>query len=321
MGFQFLNQHSSIFHGANPLDVSDYVDQHVGSHGLSLSKTRGQGASLCHRKAGSIDLCRLSYGTRARVVSDCLGDIYHLQFILGGQCQYQLRRQTLSLEAGHILVINPDEPIDLTYSEDCEKFIVRVPSQMFNDACAEHRWFKPNELVKFNQTPYRFEELQSLLQLLSLLCEEAESNLSTPQMLQHYNRVVTSKLMTMLKHNVTLSAPSSYTVCFDRLLQYIDDNIKHNITAEDLARFSRQSERSLYLMFEKNVKTSPKNFIRHRKLEKVHEALIDPSAKIANVTAIALDYGFTHLGRFSEAYKSTFGVLPSESFKSRLGRH
>ncbi|HSG24075.1 MAG TPA: helix-turn-helix domain-containing protein, partial [Azonexus sp.] len=39
-----------------------------------------------------------------------------------------------------------------------------------------------------------------------------------------------------------------------------------------------------------------------------------------NVTAVALDYGFSHLGRFSELYKSTFGMLPSEALKERQAR-
>jgi transcriptional regulator GlxA family with amidase domain len=38
---------------------------------------------------------------------------------------------------------------------------------------------------------------------------------------------------------------------------------------------------------------------------------------VRSVTAVALDYGFTHLGRFSECYKATFGILPSDSLKRR----
>lgn len=317
MPLNFLKQQSSVFDGVNPFEVSDYVNRHVGSHALRLSNSGNSSASLNHRKAGSLDLCRLSYGAKARVVSEGLPDIYHVQFILRGHCSYSLYRDSISLPAGHVLLINPEEPIDLTYSEDCEKFIVRVPSTLFNEACIEHRWFKPNESVKFNQTPYKFEEIDSLLYLLKLLCEESESGAATPQMLQHYNRVVASKLMTMFKHNVPLETPSLHSISFERLVQYIDDNIKRDISAEELATYSHLSLRSLYLLFEKNAKMTPMNFIRQKKLERVYATLIDPSSRMANVTAVALEYGFTHLGRFSEFYKATFGMLPSESLKKR----
>jgi AraC-like DNA-binding protein len=319
MSLNFLKQESSVFAGVDPFAVSDYVNQHVGSHALSLSHNASANASLKHRKAGSLDLCRLSYGAQARVVSEGLPDIYHVQFILRGNCSYALYRDSVSLSAGHVLLINPDEPIDLTYSEDCEKFIVRVPSTLFNEACIEHRWFQPNESIKFNQSPYKFEEIDSLIYLLKLLCEEAESGSATPQMLQHYNRVVASKLMTMFRHNVPLETPTLQSVSFERLEQYIEDNIKRDISAEELAAYSHLSLRSLYLLFEKNAKTTPKNFIRQKKLEKVYITLMDPSSRMANVTAVALEYGFTHLGRFSEFYRATFGMLPSESLKARQG--
>ncbi|WP_374475409.1 AraC family transcriptional regulator [Zoogloea sp.] len=315
----FLNDSSRIFSGANPFEVSDFVNRHVGSHELRMSRHHDSSASLQHRKVGALNLCRLSYGTQARIVSEGLPDIYHVQFILRGHCRYELWRDSLSLPAGHVLVINPDDPVDLTYSEDCEKFIVKIPTGMLNDACEEHRWFKPNERIKFNQVPYKFAELDSLIQLLTIVCQEAESGLATPQMLQHYNRVVSGKLMTMLKHNVCMETPAAHSVCFDRLVQYIDERIKDNLTAESLAAYSRMSLRSLYLLFERHARTTPKNYIRQKKLERVHSTLMDTTQNIHNVTAIALDYGFTHLGRFSELYKSTFGMLPSESLRRHRG--
>ena len=57
-----------------------------------------------------------------------------------------------------------------------------------------------------------------------------------------------------------------------------------------------------------------------KKLERVYSTLMDPVQNIQNITAIALDYGFTHLGRFSEIYKATYGVLPSESLRQRQSR-
>ncbi|MDY0046363.1 MAG: AraC family transcriptional regulator [Thauera propionica] len=317
MPLQFLNGASSVFAAANPFEVSEYVRANVGSHSLRLSNAGDASASLSHRRAGMLDLCRLSYGAQARILSEGLGDIYHAQFILRGHCRYTLPDTTLDLSAGHVLVINPDEPLDLTYSDDCEKFILRIPSPMLDDACAEHRWFKPNERIKFSQVPHKFEDIDSLLILLRLLCEEAESDMATPQMLQHYNRVVTTKLMVMLKHNVSMVTPTQHAPSFERLVNYIDRNIKLELTAEQLAQYAGLSLRSLYMLFEKNAKTTPKNFVRQKKLEQVHAILSNPAQCCPNVTAVALEYGFTHLGRFSELYKSTYGVLPSQSIRCR----
>src|SRR5690606_1897185 len=112
-------------------------------------------------------------------------------------------------------------------------------------------------------------------------------------------------------------APSRHAPSFERLVNYIERNIKLELGADELAQYAGLSLRSLYLLFEKNVKTTPKNFVRQKKLEKVHSILNDPAQACPNVTAVALEYGFSHLGRFSELYKSTYGVLPSQSFRCR----
>lgn len=320
MCFHFLNEKSTIFQSANPFAVSEYVNEHVGSHDLRLRQGDNASATLAHRKFGNMDLCRLTYGRQARVISDGLGDIYHLQFILQGQCRYEMHRESACIPAGHLLVINPDDPIDLTYSEDCEKFILRLPTNLLQEACVENRWLKPQEGIRFQSIPYRFQELESLLYLLTLICQEAESGLISPQLLGHYNRVIATKLMTMLRHNVSLDAPSLTGVSFERLVQYIEENIKRDLCVDELARQARMSTRSLYLLFEKHAKTTPKNFIRQKKLEAVYNALMDPACRFANITALALDYGFTHLGRFAENYRETFGVLPSDSLKERHNR-
>lgn len=317
MNFSLLKNSSTVFSAANPFEVSEYVNTHVGNHGLSLAEKSGTTASLSHRKVGGLDLCRISYGTRAHVLSEGLPDMYHVQFILNGHCRYDIGREELNLSAGQVMLINPEDPIDLTYSEDCEKFIVRVAAKLFDEACVEHRWFKPNERVKFSPVPYKFDELNGLLTLLQLVCEEAESANTTPQLLQHYSRVVTSKLMAVLKHNVSLTQPCLHNICFERVVKYIDDNIKRDISPEDLAQFAKLSLRSLYTLFEKNANTTPKNFVRQKKLEHVYATLMNPACNVANVTAVALDYGFSHLGRFSEFYKSAFGMLPSETLKAR----
>ena len=36
---------------------------------------------------------------------------------------------------------------------------------------------------------------------------------------------------------------------------------------------------------------------------------VDPASRVANVTAVALEFGFTHLGRFAELHRQTFEPL------------
>ena len=113
---------------------------------------------------------------------------------------------------------------------------------------------------------------------------------------------------------VSLAAPMA---CFERIDDYIGRNLRQDIDIEELARQAKMSLRSLYALFERHASATPRQYIRQRKLERIHACLADPSCNVRSVTELALDYGFLHLGRFSESYRQQFGELPSETLKRR----
>lgn len=313
----FLDGRSLVYTGEAPRKVSDYVNRHVGAHGLTLAESRGRaGATLLHCSAGRLDLCQLSYGATARIVSDGLPDIYHVQFILRGRCHYEVDRRILTLDSGQIVLINPNEPIDLTYSADCEKFILKVPRSMFEAACVEHGARRAE--LRFNPTvPYHFDSVDGFLQLIRLVCQEAESHQATAPMLMHYGRLITAKLITLFEHNVPLDVHGADRDPFSRLEAFIDHHLRDDVSPERLAREANLSVRALYQLFDRRAGTSPGQFVRRRRLEQVYLALSTADPAPSSVTAVALDHGFTHLGRFAEAYRQTFGERPSDTLARR----
>lgn len=141
MDSRLLSDRSSVFRHADPYAVSDYVNQHVGQHFIGLSKTTHPQASLNHRKLADLDLCRISYGGSVRVTSLALETVYHLQVLLQGNCLWRGHQREHHLVPGELLLINPDDPVDLTYSDDCEKFILNLPlrrGRLLTDALQRH---------------------------------------------------------------------------------------------------------------------------------------------------------------------------------------
>ena len=313
---RLLNEKSRLFANADPYAVSDYVNQHVGSHCIRLPKSGRPAASLSHRSFGSLDLCRISYGGSVRVTSPALETIYHLQVLLQGHCLWRGHGQEHYFTPGELLLINPDDPVDLTYSDDCEKFIVKLPARLIERACSDNHWQSPSDGVRF-ASRHQLQQLDGFASLLGLVCDEAESEQSLPLVQEHYTRIIATKLLGLLSNNVSRQELAESSPSFERLVQFIDDNLKQDISLEQLAQLAHISPRSLYGLFDKHLGTTPKHYIRQRKLEQVHACLSDPSAKVRNITEVALDYGFLHLGRFSESYKSAFGELPSDTLRRR----
>lgn len=315
MSSHLLSERSSVFQRADPYAVSEYVNQHVGGHRLRLPRTGDLQASINHRKFASLDLCRLSYGGKARITSPALGTLYHLQILLEGHCQSSCRGNEHHYVPGELMLINPDDPVDLTYSADCEKFILKLPVGLLEQACVDQRWQVPEGGIRFNNARHVTGELEGFIGLLGLICEEAESSHSLAQVQEHYGRIVASKLLSLLGNNVQRSEPAQHAHSFEQLAAYIDAHLNTDINVVQLMNVARVSERSLYSLFERHAGLSPKGYIRQRKLDRIHGALQDPASTVRNVTEIALDYGFLHLGRFAESYRQRFGELPSVTFK------
>jgi transcriptional regulator GlxA family with amidase domain len=137
------------------------------------------------------------------------------------------------------------------------------------------------------------------------------------QVQEQYTRIIATKLLTQLDNNISRLVPEQGAASFERILQFIEDNLKQDISVEQLAQLAHSSQRSLYALFERHTGTTPKSFIRQKKLEQIRCSLSDPASRVRNVTEVALDYGFLHLGRFSESYKNAFGELPSDTLRRR----
>lgn len=216
MNASLLSERSRVFERADPYAVSGYVNRHVGTHCIRLPAAGRPQASLDHRTFASLDLCRISYGAAVRVTSPALESIFHLQILLRGHCLWRGGGQEHALAPGELLLINPDDPVDLTYSADCEKFIVKLPCALLEAICAEQRWSHPARGVRFLEHRYRLDQLEGFVGLLALVCREAESGERLARVDSHFEQILGSKLLTLLKTNVSREDPGDAQVVFAR---------------------------------------------------------------------------------------------------------
>jgi AraC-like DNA-binding protein len=70
-------------------------------------------------------------------------------------------------------------------------------------------------------------------------------------------------------------------------------------------------DRTLRHCCHKHLGMGPKKYLLLRRLNLAQLALRTTTPDITTVTEIATRYGFWHFGRFSAAYRSVFGELPS----------
>ncbi len=93
---------------------------------------------------------------------------------------------------------------------------------------------------------------------------------------------------------------------------YLRTNFDQPLTMPQVARELGVNLRKLQMVFREHRRVSPRQYLTNVRLERAREKLLHPGP-CDNVTTVAIDCGFVHLGRFSQAYLQAFGEYPSDT--------
>lgn len=95
----------------------------------------------------------------------------------------------------------------------------------------------------------------------------------------------------------------------EKILLYINDNIRFDLSAQSLAKDLGISSYHLSRIFSKELKMSFPNYVTHQRLTLACE-LLETTQR--NVTDIAYDVGFSSSRNFLRCFKNKYGCTPTE---------
>lgn len=98
-------------------------------------------------------------------------------------------------------------------------------------------------------------------------------------------------------------------------MDYIDDHLAERITMDSVAKAVHMSVRSIQQGFREELGMSPMTHLRERRLERVHEELIDAILRRRHSHRSRGTLGFHHLGSFGVEYRKRWGESPSETLR------
>ncbi len=92
--------------------------------------------------------------------------------------------------------------------------------------------------------------------------------------------------------------------------QYLEQNLTEEISGDDLANCTNQSERTLYRKIKVNTGLSLMQYVKEYRMRKARKLL--ESGDYQTVSDVAYAVGFNYLSHFTKNYKERFGKKPSE---------
>jgi AraC-like DNA-binding protein len=143
----------------------------------------------------------------------------------------------------------------------------------------------------------------------------------SPITISLFEQFVISTLLDWHPHNYSkrLQRPAASIAPRDlkRAIDFIEANLGLPITIADIAHASGVSGRTLFKHFQDFRGMPPMRYLRLARLRKARQALQRAQGN-QGVTEIAINYGFSHMGRFAVEYRKHFGESPSDTLARRL---
>ncbi len=141
-----------------------------------------------------------------------------------------------------------------------------------------------------------------------------------PRVAQSIKQLIDEVLCEMIGRTVAQRSSRRIFPAFHRVRQAEDMMYAHSdeaVSILEVAEMLGVSLRSLQLAFaEVHGGLSPRDVLSRVRLEKARLRLLAAKGE-GQVTNVAMDSGFFHLGRFSQAYARAFGEKPSETLARR----
>ncbi|MFD7177463.1 AraC family transcriptional regulator [Streptomyces sp. NPDC059929] len=291
-------------------------------HRLQVRNRRRSGDGHFQRiHRSGVAVYELGYGTDVAVNPGELPDFYNIHIPLAGTGTVALDGK----EAGSPLSIaGPGHRLSMTWSHDSNTRILQIPQAAMNRAMATRLGDPPSETIRFTPVlDHTTPPVQAWLTLVDTYAQAAAVGLlaQSPLAQGHFEQALLHGLLDTQPHSATPHLSRTATVtsaAMRRALTFCAEHAHEPISVADIAQAARISIRTLRDGFRTQLGTTPLGHLRRVRLELAHHDLlaIARGETSGNVTEVALRWGFTHLSRFAQEHRKTYGVTPSQLLRT-----
>ena len=125
-------------------------------------------------------------------------------------------------------------------------------------------------------------------------------------------RVVEECFSAIFTHGHSGDSPDSRELAVHKAVEHVWQ-ASGPVSAWSMAQAAGVSQKTLELAFRQAMGMTPGKYLMLTRLNGAHHELADAIRGQHTVTEVALRWGFSHIGRFSGAYRQLFGELPSQT--------
>ena len=291
-------------------------------HDLSW-RTGNVDTAFFRAEVGRCQLFVLRYGAEVEVRPRPFTDFVLMQMPLRGRASIECDGLALDLKAGQVAVLSPNHQARLVWHTGCEQLLLKVPRsllRLMQERLVDEGGLAPDFVLP---AAYRLDtgQARGWLRLVDDLLEQLGAS-EGAQVHAHWLRHLEESLpLFLLTHPPQVDALQPAVVESPaqrqalRQLHKIEGLMRSHLgealSLGELAAAAGMSVRSLNTLCQRCYGQTPMERLRNLRLESVRERLL--GGRDLSITAVALEHGFAHLGRFARYYRERFGELPHQT--------
>ncbi len=275
-----------------------------------------------HVSLGESSISLLRYGSEVDIVAPPLG-FYLLQVTLQGRIGLRASGFDVTLEAGSAFVMNPGVGYRKCWDREAQQLMIKIPRRHLESCVSGTANMGPSRKIEFAPTALPADALagplRQLLNQLGCIAQISGVRCRPSSAVRKSENNVVKAVLSGIAHRVGPYRDPMETGAVPRYVwraeRHLHANSRSSVNLDALAQVAGVSKRTLQEGFRRFRGKPPNQISRDLRLDLAREALIQHGPE--NVTEVALEYGFAHLGRFAEAYAARFGECPSETLRRR----
>lgn len=318
-------QRFGLFRSSDLDETRQIVSSKFCDHGLNLKHPGMQLDAVHNHIAGrAISLNYLRYGAEVQIAPGCLERFYLVQIPLKGAARVRHGCDEVESQIGQASLLSPHLETRMEWSATCEQVLVQIDRKRLEQHAEALLGYAPGGTVSFD--PHV--DLTSgpgarWFRDVALCFQSAEAGRAFGTKSDGIAQpLIEEALLTKLLHmqpgtlfDALSTRPRKVANRYVRRAQeFIHANLTQSITAEDIASAAGTSLRNLQYAFREQFGCTPLDYLRHERMSYSHMELARGGGE-ETVASIATRAGFTHLSRFSRAFKQRYGYLPRDAVK------
>jgi AraC-like DNA-binding protein len=311
----------ALYRGTDIGQVRKGLEMSFGPHRLEIIGTEGY-APRHHCAPGErISLNYIEFGTRVMLALARPEFYFVALFPVAGGASVSTGSNPVYCHEKKACILGSDRDSTMIWGNGCRQILVRIEKSALLDYLNASGGIRADEPVTFQGgLDLTYGAGARLRRLVLHLVAEIEADarfLSGPgAMARHLEDAVLAGICEGYHRDITRSTGSQSRQIIPGKIRraeiYMHSHIDRQLSLAKIAEATNVGQRSLQAGFRRYHDMSPMQYLRTKRLQRIHEEL-SKGVPGETVTHVAERWGISHLGRFSRSYRELYGCAPSDT--------